>query len=116
MTTTRCADVVSVPDMVARGLDRVRALQRRVARERDAGSASYAVALSRLAELHRREARWWEVLADWVYSSHAGSTPLVFGRAVLAARTLALDYAREYDEFAASARRRAALDGVGVVA
>ncbi len=116
MTTTRCADVVSVPDMVRRGLNRVARLQHRAMGEQDTGSVPREAALSRLAELYRREARWWDVLVNWVYSSRAGSTSVVFGRAAIVAHAHALQLARQYDEHAASARRRAALDGVGVLA
>ena len=116
MGRSTCADEVSVPEIVARGLDRVHVSQRRAMRMCDV-PGSRGEALARLGELYRREARWWDVLANWVYSPRGDATSLVFGRAVIAAHRSALEFARHYDEHAASARRRAALDpALGVVA
>lgn len=65
--------------------------------------------LTRVAELYRREARWWGVLSRWAYSEHPNAMSLVFGKAAIRAEVVASERAARYDEFAASARRRAAL-------
>jgi len=70
--------------------------------------------LARIAELYRREARWWDVLARWTYSEVR--VPLVFGKAAIYAKCEANEHATHYEELAASARRRAALDTSGVAA
>lgn len=72
--------------------------------------------LTRVAELYRREARWWGVLSRWAYSEHQDTMPLVFGKAAIRAEVVASERAERYDEFAASARRCASLAGSGVAA
>lgn len=72
--------------------------------------------LARVAELYRREARWWGVLSRWAYSDDPNAVPLVFGKAAIRAECEANERAEHYDEFAASARRRAALTGSAVAA
>ncbi len=116
MTTTRCADVVSVPVMVDAGVDRVEKQRIRAASSIPDTDAARAVSWARIAELYRREARWWGVLANWAYSPASGALPYVFGYAAIKAQGRARRAAETYDELVASARRRAALDGVGVVA
>lgn len=72
--------------------------------------------LARVAELYRREARWWGVLSRWAYSEHPNAMPLVFGKAAIRAECEATERAARYDEFAASARRRVVMAASGVAA
>lgn len=63
--------------------------------------------LDALAVACRWETRWWTVLERWVYSARADGTPLVFGRAVMAALDRAEQRVEEYETVAARVRERA---------
>jgi len=105
-----------VPVMVDRALRRLTDQQLKAFTAHTTASACKADRLARVAELYRREACWWGVLSRWAYSEHPNAMPLVFGKAAIRAECEANERAARYDEFAASARRRAALNGSGVAA
>lgn len=114
MSTDMHAEAL-VPMIVDRALRRLADQQLMTFTPHDT-SACEADRLTRVAELYRREARWWGVLSRWAFSKHPGTMPLVFGKAAIRAECEATERAARYDEFAASAHRRAALTGSAVAA
>lgn len=106
MATDKITQAASVPDMVHRGV-------RRAQRARVQVRGSVADSAARQAELFRREARWWGVLAGWVYSARSGETPVVFGLAAIKAQVRAEGFADSYEQ---QARDRAARPSEAVAA
>lgn len=82
------AVVVPVPELVNRAMHRVEAAWAAAARLPHRTHAENLVRCERLAAVEERRARWWGVLGRWTYSP-AGTVPLVFGTAVMAAHAAA---------------------------
>ena len=95
-----------IPTIVAGALDRYRDAHDHAAALPTRTDADHATRASRLAALAVRAARWWDVLAAWAYSP-AGTVPLVFGAAAVAAASSARDDARFWREAAADWHARA---------
>ena len=96
-----------VPAIVAAALERWQADYTRVAAMPHHTDIEHALRAERLAVLADRRARWWGVLAGWVYSPTAGSVPTVFGAAADESACRERDNARFWREAAADWRARA---------
>ncbi|MBA0124242.1 hypothetical protein H0B56_01655 [Haloechinothrix sp. YIM 98757] len=98
------AELVVVPEMVRAGLERVRRQYVRSLRMPQGSDEQNAAHWARVAEVYRREARWWAVLERWVFSLQGRAVGVVFADAAIQARNRAERFAQDYEKLAARAR------------
>lgn len=96
-----------VPAIVAAALERWQTAYQQAAAMPDGTDLDRAVRADRLAILADRRARWWGVLARWVYSPAGSPTPTVFGEAAAGSEYDERDNARFWRDIAADWRARA---------
>lgn len=104
----RVGGVVSVPTMVAAGLERCEVERRRVMGLRPGTHTERAARAQRLAVLFERSARWWNLLGRWSVRAGWGQVPAVFGDAVIIAAGRDSDQARFWRDMAGDWLRHAA--------
>ncbi|SNR97246.1 hypothetical protein SAMN06265360_1505, partial [Haloechinothrix alba] len=98
------AEMVSVPEMVRAGLERARRQYVRSLRMPQGSDEQNAAHWARVAEVYRREARWWAVLERWVFLPQGRTVGVVFGDAAIQARNRAERFAQDYEALAGRAR------------
>ena len=102
MTTATTTETVPVDALVWAALDRSANAFVRAARMPEPTHGARARRLGRIAAVYEREARWWDVLARWTYSSRV-DVPRVYGQAAIVAKHAAQRSARDYRDMEARA-------------
>lgn len=99
-TGSNRSDVVPVPVLVRRGLDRC---WRERPHYRRGNDGEWALYLRTMMRSFEREARWWSVLAEWCYRAGIDGVDVIFGRAAISAEAHAKKSAEQYHQMAAEA-------------
>jgi hypothetical protein len=95
----------ALPQLVQAGLKRCASAERQAWDMPRGSNEEWAARADRLAEICERRARWWVVLARWVYRNQA--VPPVLGLAAVVAEVSEREHARSWREMAGDWRRRA---------